>query len=356
MRARSANVVRITTAARGAVAPMRWVASTPSTPGISMSMSTTSGSSVAGQRHAGVAVAGGADHLDVGHRAQQVGDAAPDDGMVVDDEHADHRRRSSDRHLEDERGPGAGRALDRELAAGVDGEVGEQREPEVACRRRAGARPGRSRRRRRGRAAGPGRCRCATAMSTWVAVVWSMVLRTASCAPRNSSASPARSSASGDADVDAGLDAPGAHGGREVLERGGEALVVQALRRDRDDERPEVADPLAQVGGARVEVAGELARRRARARRARARRGSSDEPARSCTTESWRSAAIRRRSRSDDSIARTSSSRSRSRERRSRRSSASASGSCTSQSSSSPPTSAGANAMSIRLPFAVIVS
>ena len=33
---------------------------------------------------------------------------------------------------------------------------------------------------------------------------------------------------------------------------------MQPLRRDRDHERAEVADPLAQVGGARVEVAGEL--------------------------------------------------------------------------------------------------
>ena len=336
---------------------MRCVASTPSTPGISMSMSTTSGSSCSVSVSAAApspaapttsTSASDARRSEIPRRTTgwssttrtriivappaPPGRAArgPSDGR---DRAVGPRCRSCHRNLEHERRPGPRRALHGELAPRIHREVGEEREPEVAV------------------VVGVGTDRVEPG-----AVV--------------ADAEPHTPAGAGDGDVDARRRRCGRSCSARPPARRGTAAPHRRGRAPAATRRPRVVvDPAAPAPSTRGPRARRRAPRRADAwvrsrRRAcagrgradagrrRARRGRPassasprsrttrasaarlmDEPARSCTTESWRSAAMRRRSRSDDSIARTRSSRSRSRERRSRRSSARASGSCTSQSS-----------------------
>ena len=83
------------TEARSGRAAMRRVASMPSTRGMRMSISSTSGAHLSASQHGLLAVGGLADHLEVVLGVEQRGEPGPDQFLVVGQRDPDHRSPSS---------------------------------------------------------------------------------------------------------------------------------------------------------------------------------------------------------------------------------------------------------------------
>ena len=136
------------TPARSSSAEMRRVASRPSTPGIRMSIRTTSARSAAGQVDRLLAVGGLADDLQVPGGVDEDPEPGADQGLVVGEQDPD-RLVSSFYGSGGRRGAGAGQSA-------MDGQT--RRDLVTATQARAGLH-GPRRRRRRVRASRPGRAR-----------------------------------------------------------------------------------------------------------------------------------------------------------------------------------------------------
>ena len=85
----SMKLVIVTISVSGSSALIRPIAVTPSMFGMSRSIRIDVGRQPAGHRDALAAVGGLAHDLDVGQEVEEGAQAHPDDGVVVDEEHAD---------------------------------------------------------------------------------------------------------------------------------------------------------------------------------------------------------------------------------------------------------------------------